>query len=96
MSPTIQVYERSVYGRQTIYPACPNGKQVLALTGKKTLSPCDIRTLQGLGFEIEYVADPESQQARMAAAADFFVATTRKKNIKLPNTTLNFLRNIYE
>jgi hypothetical protein len=60
---TIQVYERSVYGRQTIYPVGPDGALLSSLTGKKTLSPCDIRNLQGLGFEIEYVADPESQQA---------------------------------
>lgn len=62
--PIIQVYERSVYGRQTIYPVGPEAGLLRSLTGKKTLDPVDLRNLEGLGFDIEFVADPQTRLAK--------------------------------
>jgi len=61
---TIQVFERNVYGRQSIYPTGIDGPIVAALTGRRTLTMADLRNLQHLGHEIEFVPDPESAMAR--------------------------------
>ena len=62
--PTIQVYERSIYGRQTLSPVGPEAGLLRSLTGKKTLDLVDLRNLEGLGFDIEYVADPQTRLAK--------------------------------
>jgi hypothetical protein len=54
----IQVYLRSVYGRQTIYPFCEMAKVFAALTNKKTLSKMDVDKIKKLGYTVETVADP--------------------------------------
>lgn len=61
---TIQVFERNVYGRQSIYPTGELAPFIQALTGKITLDAQDLRNLQHLGHEIEFVPDPESAMAR--------------------------------
>ena len=56
----IQVFERNVYGRATIYPTGHLAPYIQCLTGKTTLDPQDLRNLQHLGHEIEVVPDPSS------------------------------------
>jgi hypothetical protein len=60
----IQVYERNVYGRQTIYPVGPEAGLLTALTKKKTLDLADVRHLQDLGLEVEFVPDPATHLSR--------------------------------
>ena len=60
----IQVFERNVYGRQNIYPTGELASFVQALTRRTTLDTRDLRNLQHLGHEIEFVPDPESAMAR--------------------------------
>ena len=62
--PSIKVYERSVYGRQTIYPTGAEASLLRSLTRKKTLDPIDLRNLEGLGFDIEFVPDPQTQLSK--------------------------------
>jgi hypothetical protein len=63
---TIQVFERNVYGRQTIYPTGELGPYIQALTRRTTLDTRDLINLQNIGHEIEFVPDPESAVARFA------------------------------
>lgn len=63
---TIQVFERNVYGRPTIYPTGEHAKTIVSLTGKKTLGPHTLGLLRELGHKIEIVPDPESAVARFA------------------------------
>lgn len=55
---SISVYVRSVYGRQTIYPACPKAHALATLAGKKTLDARDLKLAAELGFAVVFVADP--------------------------------------
>jgi hypothetical protein len=61
---TIQIFERNVYGRSTIYPTGELAPYIQSLTGKTTLDPRDLRNLQHLGHEIEVVPDPSSSVTR--------------------------------
>jgi hypothetical protein len=63
----IQVFERNVYGRSTIYPTGDEAPILQALTGRKTLTTADLCHLHNLGHEIDFVMDPESAMARHAA-----------------------------
>jgi hypothetical protein len=63
----LQVYERNVYGRSTIYPTGEEAPILQALTGRKTLDMPDLRNLQHLGFEIAFVPDPNSAMAKHTA-----------------------------
>jgi len=63
----LQVYERNVYGRSTIYPTGEEAPILQALTGRKTLTTADLCHLNNLGHEIDFVMDPESAMARHAA-----------------------------
>jgi hypothetical protein len=65
----LQVYERNVYGRSTIYPTGEEAPILQALTGRKTLDMPDLRNLQHLGFEIAFVPDPKSAVAKYTAHA---------------------------
>lgn len=56
MQTTIKVQVRTVYGREAIYPACPQAVKLAKLAGTKTLTPeamCVIREM-GFGIEIEH------------------------------------------
>lgn len=56
MSNTITVQIKNVYGNRTIYPACPTSQKFANLTGKKTLSTGDIRTIESLGYAVVVAA----------------------------------------
>jgi hypothetical protein len=40
------------YGTQYIYPICQTAQHLAALTGKKTFSHSDIKTIKALGYSI--------------------------------------------
>jgi hypothetical protein len=63
----LQVYERNVYGRSTIYPTGEMAHHLRVLTGRKTLTTQDLCILNELGHEIDFVLDPDSAMARHAA-----------------------------
>lgn len=46
------------YGAEHIYPAFETARQLTALTGKRTLSHNDIKTIRALGYTIT-VQQPE-------------------------------------
>lgn len=48
----IIVCVRNVYGNELIYPVCERAKLLTRLSGRKTLSPGDIQTIEKLGFVI--------------------------------------------
>ena len=48
----ITVKITKVYGKEAIYPECANGMLFAHLTGTKTLSRDNIKTLQQLGYTI--------------------------------------------
>jgi hypothetical protein len=56
MNATVQI--RMHYGTQYIYPICDTATKLCALTGKKTLSHADIKTIKALGYSIT-VQQPE-------------------------------------
>lgn len=50
---------KSVTGRRRYYPVGDMGKQVLILTGKKTLSELEVEALKALGCELVFVDAPK-------------------------------------
>jgi hypothetical protein len=46
------------YGTEHIYPVCDTAAKLTALTGKRTLSHADIKTIRALGYTIT-VQQPE-------------------------------------
>jgi hypothetical protein len=52
---TIKVQIRSVYGRDTVYPACPDAARFASIAGTKTLCDHTLRMVRQLGYEIEVV-----------------------------------------
>ena len=49
---TIKVQIRSVYGRDTVYPACPDAARFASIAGTKTLCDHTLRMIRELGYEI--------------------------------------------
>ena len=58
----LQLFERNVYGRQTIYPVGDMAASLEVLTRRKTIDHRDLDALVDLGIEIEWVKDPKSIQ----------------------------------
>lgn len=57
----LQLFERSVYGRQSIYPTGQLAPYLQRLTRKTTIDHRDLDALTELGIEIEWVKDPNNQ-----------------------------------
>jgi hypothetical protein len=51
----VQITIKSVYGRDTIYPVCQLAQGFARIAGTKTLTEDTVRTIIGMGFQIEYV-----------------------------------------
>ena len=49
----IKVEIRSIYGRDTVYPACPDARRFADIAGTKTLSNDTLRLISQLGYEIQ-------------------------------------------
>ena len=49
---TIEVFTKSVYGNDLIYPHNEEAKQLAALVGKKTFSRTDLSRIESLGFNV--------------------------------------------
>ena len=49
---TILVRFDRVYGKVTCYPANEQAELICAMTGRKTLTPVDIKTAKAMGFQI--------------------------------------------
>lgn len=59
----ITVRIRSVYGLQTIYPACPAAELFAKIAGTKTLTPHALRDIAALGYQINVKQDqPQTLQ----------------------------------
>jgi hypothetical protein len=52
---TVWVSVRNVYGNEMIYPANETASKFAQLTGKKTFSLADLRTIRELGYTVEPV-----------------------------------------
>ncbi len=53
---SIKIQIRSVYGRDTIYPACETSKMFAALAGTKTLTEDAMRIIKAAGYQITVIA----------------------------------------
>lgn len=51
---TLKLEVRTVYGRELIYPVCPESQLLLALTGRKTFSTRHVRSLMNAGYTIKW------------------------------------------
>lgn len=51
----IKVEIKSVYGRDTVYPACPDARRFADIAGTKTLCDRTLTIIQELGYGIEVV-----------------------------------------
>jgi len=60
---TIKVSVRSVYGRETVYPACPDAAAFAELTGNKTLTDSALELIERLGYTVEVVAPAITRRA---------------------------------
>lgn len=49
---TITVRVKDVYGKQTIYPACPASHIFASIAGTNTLTPDTIRRIRSLGYSV--------------------------------------------
>ena len=53
---TIKIYKKNVWGNDLIYIKDEKEAEAMRkLTGRKTINASDIRTLEALGFDFEYV-----------------------------------------
>lgn len=55
---TIEVFVRSVYGVQAIYPANAEARTLAEIAGTKTIKGSVLAKAQGLGLAVKFVADP--------------------------------------
>ena len=53
MTAQILVDIRDVYGRETIYPACPTAELLAQLAATKTLTRAALATIRALGYSVE-------------------------------------------
>jgi hypothetical protein len=66
MNSNLQVTVRTVYGTDTVYPACNASLLLCRLIGRKTFTHADIRTLKELGYTFT-VTIPESATENLLA-----------------------------
>lgn len=52
----IQVTIKTVYGNETIYPACKKAEAFAKMLGQRTLTRTNIASIKEIGFEVEVVA----------------------------------------
>jgi histone H3/H4 len=52
-SQTIYVTIRQVYGQTMLYPACERAHAICELTGRKTITSGDIKSLSKLGIQVK-------------------------------------------
>lgn len=52
---TIKIEIRSVYGKDTVYPACPDARRFADIAGTKTLCDRTLRLIRDLGYDFEVV-----------------------------------------
>jgi len=52
MEATIYIEVKSVYGKETLYPACNLSAQLAAFKGQTTLTRGDIAKLKEMGFNV--------------------------------------------
>ena len=62
----ITVKIKSVYGLETVYPACPAAEIFARIAGTKTLTSHALRDIQSLGYEIN--VQPDASQVIRALA----------------------------
>lgn len=62
----ITVKIKSVYGLETVYPACPAAELFAKIAGTKTLTSHALRDIQSLGYEI--AVQPDAPQVIRALA----------------------------
>lgn len=75
---TVQVFIRSVYGVDKVYPKCETAQRFADLLGVKTFSPRQLAGIEGLGFHVEHVSDPRAEAAyRRAITGEDQRATAR-------------------
>ena len=55
MNTTISVKEKSVWGNTLIYPNNETAIKFTQLLGKKTFTSFDLKVIESLGYEIEYI-----------------------------------------
>ncbi len=53
----IQVRIKSVYGNETIYPACETAKAFARLLGQTTLTFVDVQGIKAIGFAVSVIQD---------------------------------------
>ena len=51
----IQVTKKSQYGRERVFPVDGKARMFAELIGRGTFRPDELKTIQNLGFSIEYV-----------------------------------------
>ena len=68
--PIVQVFFRTVYGNQLIYPypGCLIAERLAAFAGVKTFNPGQIACLRAAGLTVEAVADPRATALLQGAA----------------------------
>lgn len=57
MAKTITVSVRNVYGRDTLYPACPDSLFFCRLAGTKTVTEDMLRLIRAEGYEVNKVKE---------------------------------------
>jgi len=57
MNNTVLVRVRNIYGNPTIYPSNDVADKLCSLSGKKTFSKQDLRTIEQLGFRVQQIPD---------------------------------------
>lgn len=51
----VKVQLLNKYGRDLIYPACDLSRLFVLLTGRKCFSEADLKVLQAIGYDVQWV-----------------------------------------
>lgn len=66
----LDVYLRSAYGVERIYPANDAARAVAELAGRATLSEKDLRIAARLGHTVNVVSDPKAKTLAFSTKGD--------------------------
>ena len=73
MFPDLKVTVKNVYGTETVYPACDAARLLCQLTGRKTFTHADIKTLGMLGYTFHVIQQP-SATAKLLSGGGMLMA----------------------
>lgn len=62
---------KTIYGKETVYPMCENGKLLAEFKGQKTFTEADIKLLKKLGYSFRIYSKYSHLAIKLGATQPF-------------------------